>query len=342
MQLVFVDSQESVWDSFVQSAQDSTPYHQFKWKTIIAKSFGHQCYYLGAVNNNGEWQGVLPLVHMRSKLFGNFLISVPFVNYGGLLYKDDSAASFLLEEAERLRRSLGATHIELRHAGRSLPGIPTREHKVTMLLDLAADVEGQWRAFNAKLRNQIRKAEKSGLQVVVGRLELLDGFYEVFAHNMRDLGTPVYGKSFFRNILDTFSDTTTIFAVYHETKMIAAGIGSWFKSSMEIPWASSISDYKMLCPNNMLYWEAIRFAIRSGFKRFDFGRSTPNEGTYNFKKQWGAKPVQLYWQYLVDGHKKIPNLSPSNPRYQVAIRIWQRLPVPATKVLGPMIVRNIP
>ena len=109
--------------------------------------------------------------------------------------------------------------------------------------------------FNAKLRNQIRKAEKSGLRFVVGRLELLDRFYDVFAHNMRNLGKPVYGKSFFRNILEAFPDATTIFAVYYEIKMIAAGISSRFRNTLEIPWASSISDYKMLCPNNMLYWE---------------------------------------------------------------------------------------
>jgi hypothetical protein len=176
MKVVIVDSQASAWDSFVQSAQDATPYHQFKWKTVITKSFGHQCYYFGAIDNSGAWQGALPLVHMRSKLFGNFLISVPFVNYGGLLYMNDSAAGTLLEEAERLRRSLGATHVELRHVGEALKGIPTRQHKVTMILDLAIDVEAQWRTFNAKLRNQIRKAQKSGLQFVAGRLELLDGF----------------------------------------------------------------------------------------------------------------------------------------------------------------------
>jgi hypothetical protein len=122
MQVMVVDSQVSAWDSFVQSAQDSTPYHQFKWKTIITKSFGHQCHYLGAIDNNGEWQGVLPLVHMRSKLFGNFLISVPFVNYGGLLYKSDSAAGVLLEEAERLRKSLGATHVEITTRRRNSQG----------------------------------------------------------------------------------------------------------------------------------------------------------------------------------------------------------------------------
>jgi FemAB-related protein (PEP-CTERM system-associated) len=342
MKVVIVDAQASAWDSFVQSAQDATAYHQFKWKTVITKSFGHQCHYFGAIDNNGAWQGVLPLVHMRSKFFGNFLISVPFVNYGGLLYKNDSAAGTLLEEAERLRRSLGATHIELRHVVQIPKGIPTRQHKVTMILDLAIDVEAQWRTFNAKLRNQIRKAQKSGLQFVAGHLELLDGFYEVFARNMRDLGTPVYPKNFFHNILEAFSESTRIFAVYHNTKIIAAGIGSCFRKTLEIPWASSINDYKILCPNNMLYWEAIQFAIRNGFNKFDFGRSTLNEGTYNFKRQWGAQPVQLYWQYLMDGQNSIPDLNPSNPRYQTAIRIWQRLPLPVTRLLGPMIVRNIP
>jgi FemAB-related protein (PEP-CTERM system-associated) len=259
MKVVIVDAQASAWDSFVQSAQDATAYHQFKWKTVITKSFGHHCHYFGAIDNNGAWQGVLPLVHMRSKFFGNFLISVPFVNYGGLLYKNDSAAGTLLEEAERLRRSLGATHIELRHVVQIPKGIPTRQHKVTMILDLAIDVEAQWRTFNAKLRNQIRKAQKSGLQFVAGHLELLDGFYEVFARNMRDLGTPVYPKNFFHNILEAFPESTRIFAVYHNTKIIAAGIGSCFRKTLEIPWASSINDYKIFCPNNMLYWEAVQF-----------------------------------------------------------------------------------
>jgi serine/alanine adding enzyme len=157
-----------------------------------------------------------------------------------------------------------------------------------MFLDRASDVDSQWRAFNAKLRNQIRKAEKNGLQFMVGDLELLDGFYAIFARNMRDLGTPVYAKRFFRNILEVFPDSTRIFAVYHETRMIAAGIGSWFRNTLGILWASSISDYKMLCPNNVLYWEAIRFARDKGFNRLDFGRSTPDEGTYHFKKQFGT------------------------------------------------------
>lgn len=342
MKAMSVDVDKILWNSFVQRTENATAYHQFEWNIIIAKSFEHQCHYLAAVDNQGQWQGILPLVHMRSRIFGNFLVSVPFVNYGGLLCNTDTAAALLLEEAEQLRRSCNATHVELRHASYYIEYLPTRQHKVSMILNLAGDVDAQWKAFNPKLRNQIRKAEKNGLQFIVGHLDLLDDFYEVFARNMRDLGTPVHDKKFFYNVLETFADTTKIFAVRHQRKVICTGVALWFRDTLEMPWASSISDYLALCPNNMLYWETIRFAIEHGFRKFDFGRSTPHEGTYNFKKQWGALPVQLHWQYLIDKGSKMPELNPSNPKYQTAIRVWQRLPVPITKVLGPLIVRNIP
>ena len=339
---VTIETAKHDWDSFIESAPQATVYHQYDWKALISKSFGHRCYYLAAIDEEGKWQGVLPLVQLRSKLFGNFIVSVPFVNYGGLLYRNAAAVAPLLDEAERLRSVTGATHVELRHIDKLLDDKSTNQHKVTMLLNLAESVDEQWRAFNAKVRNQVRKAEKSGLRCVTGQLELLDGFYQVFARNMRDLGTPVYSKKFFRNVLEIFSDSTKIFAVYHEDNVIAAGIGLWFKKTLEIPWASSIRAYKAYCPNNMLYWQAIQFAIEHGFKTFDFGRSTPNEGTYNFKKQWGAQPHQLHWQYLMDENASMPTLNPSNPKYQMAIRVWQHLPLALTKTLGPYVVRNIP
>ena len=343
LKIAQVESDEAAWDAFVRTAEQGTGYHLFRWKRIINESFGHNAYYLAAVDEHGVSRGVLPLVHMKSCVFGNFLVSMPFVNYGGLVCNDASAARLLLTEADRLRDSLGAAHAELRHVAHPIDGLPSKENKVTMILDLAAEEELQWKCFNAKLRNQIRKAQKSGLSVAIGQQDLLDGFYEVFARNMRDLGTPVYPKSFFKNVLGAFPESSRILAVYHQNRVIAAaGIAMWFRDTIEIPWASSLNEFKNLCPNNMLYWEAIRFAIRHGFKKFDFGRSTRNAGTFNFKKQWGAGPVQLYWQYLLNGTNRLPDLSPTNPKFEMAIQLWRRLPVSVTKLLGPLIVRNIP
>lgn len=333
---------QPLWDAFVNSSPSATSYHLYAWRRVIERSFGHKTHYLAALDNAGAVKGVLPLVHMKSNIFGNFLISVPFVNYGGILAESDGASQALLERAQELRASCGAEYVELRHLGFGFPGIPSKEQKVTMVLPLAQDAESQWAAFNAKLRNQVRKAGKSGLRFVMGQQELLDDFYTVFARNMRDLGTPVYAKEFFYNVLTILADRTRIVAVRHEGKTIAAGILYWYRDTIEMPWASSIADYKAMCPNNMLYWEAIRFAIDLGCSRFDFGRSTPNEGTYNFKKQWGAEPIQLYWQYLLNAGNPLPQLNNKNPKFEMATKTWQKLPLWLTNLVGPGIVRNIP
>jgi len=336
------DDDCTMWEHFVASHRNSTNYHQYGWRKIVEKSFGHKAYYLAARYSDSDICGILPLVHMKSSLFGSFLVSLPFFNYGGLLCNETAAETALLERARSLLVELRAGHSELRHINNRVEGLATKEHKVTMILDLEKDDEAQWKALDAKVRNQVRKAEKSGLKAVMGHLELLDGFYEVFCRNMRDLGTPVYNKNFFRNVLETFQESTRVISVILEGKTVASGILIWFKDTLEVPWASSISDYREMCPNNLLYWEAIRFAIRNGARKFDFGRSTPGEGTFRFKKQWGANPVQLYWQYLLKEGEQLPELNPKNPKYGLAIKIWQRLPVSVTKILGPRIVRCIP
>ncbi len=342
---VIEDLDSSAWDRFVNAAPNATFYHQHAWKQVIEKGFGHRCHYLAALSGTGECHGVLPLVEMRSRIFGHFLVSMPFVNYGGLVCGTEPAAKLLLERAERIRHDSGAEFVELRHLESFRDGLPTRQHKVTMILDLADDADSQWKGFRSEIRNRIRRAEKAKLEPAIGGLDLLDEFYGVFARNMRDLGTPVLGIGFFRNLLESFPDSVRIFAVRHEGRAIGAAVALWYRDTLEFPWVSSIRDYRALCPNNLLYWEAIRYAIDQGFRKFDFGRSTRNEsheGTFNFKKQWGARPVQLYWQYLVDANGKISELNPENPKYRAAIRVWQHLPVPLTRMLGPLIVRSIP
>jgi FemAB-related protein (PEP-CTERM system-associated) len=330
------------WDAFVEASPRATPYHRHAWKGVLQESFRHPAHYLAALESSGRVAGVLPLVHLKSRLFGNFLVSLPFVNYGGLLCATAEAERALLGAAERLREQCGAGHVELRHLDWAVAGLPAREHKVTMILPLTGDPQTQWTGFNAKLRNQVRKAEKNGLGCRTGGAELLDDFYRVFARNMRDLGTPVYAKDFFRNVLAGFPGSSRVFAVSRQGETVGAGIVSWYRGTMEMPWASSISDFKQFCPNNLLYWEAIRFAIANGCRAFDFGRSTPNEGTFNFKKQWGATPVQLHWQYLLAADGAPPELNPKNPKFQAAIGVWKRLPVGLTRLFGPGIVRNIP
>ncbi len=332
----------NVWDAFVTSRQDSTNYHRYGWRNVVEKSFGHRTMYLVATNGRDEICGILPYVQMKSRLFGNSLVSLPFFNYGGLLVSENAAIAELLDASRRMLDEPGADHIELRHLTVCDDIAATKQHKVTMLLELKQNEKDQWEHLDPKVRNQVRKAEKSGLTSVTGGLELLDGFYGVFCRNMRDLGTPVYCRDFFRNVLEEFPESTRIVSIMYDGKTIASALMTWYRQTLEVPWASSIRDFRERCPNNLLYWEAIRFAISNGAGTFDFGRSTPGEGTFNFKKQWGAKPVPLYWQYLLREGGALPEINPKNPKYRFAIQAWQKLPLLVTNLLGPHIVRCIP
>jgi len=329
-------------DSYIQESAFSSLYHKYSWCVVIEKSFGHKCYYLLCQEGNGKPVGVLPLVHMKSMIFGNMLVSMPFFNYGGVCADDDVHRDLLIQEAIRIAKDLDADHIEFRQENRLTSGFPVKTHKVSMRLSLPVSIDTLWKAFPSKLRSQIKRSQKEGMVVRTGRHEELDNFYKVFSLCMRNLGTPVYPKHFFRNILDHFPDSTRICSVYLGDKPVASGFLAGFKNRLEIPWASSDPRYNRFSPNMLLYWNCLNIACEKGFTEFDFGRSTVGEGTYRFKEQWGAVPSQLHWYYWLRNGGTLPEITPRNKKYDLAIAIWKKLPVPITRTLGPHIIKNIP
>ena len=325
------------------ASTNSTCYHLIGWKDVIEKAFGHKTYYLLAEDQGGEIGGILPIAHLKSRIFGNFMVSVPYFNYGGVCSDSVEAQRELLREAVRIAEEAKAGHIELRHSHKFDNGLPEKTSKVSMILELPNKADELWKTFPSKLRSQVRKPEKEGMHARVGKEEELNSFYEVFSMNMRDLGTPVYSKKFFSNILTKFPETTWICSVYtKDNQAVASGFLVGFKDRLEIPWASSLRSYNHHSPNMLLYWSVLKFACEKGYRSFDFGRSTLGQGTYKFKEQWGAKPVQLYWHYWLKNGGSLPELNPKNPKYQLAIKLWKRLPVSLTKLIGPFIVKNLP
>lgn len=340
---LFEERDTERWNTYVREADKSSCYHLICWKNVIKKSFGHKTYYLLSEDSNNEITGILPLVHLKSFLFGNFLVSLPYFNYGGILCKNDEIQKRLLKEAIQIAQRGNAQHLELRHDTQISEKLPVKTAKVSMRLELPENTEELWNSFPTKLRSQIQRPSKEGMYSTIGREEELHSFYKVFSINMRDLGTPVYSKSFFKNILEEFQETTWICTVYTKDKQpVASGFLLGFKEIIEIPWASSLRAYNRYSPNMLLYWSSVKFACEKGYKVFDFGRSTPNEGTYRFKEQWGAKPVQLYWYYWIRNGGTVPELNPGNPKYSTAITIWKKLPVSMTRIIGPSIVKNLP
>ncbi len=330
------------WDEFVLTHPQATGYHLTAWRRVMEVGFGHRAFYLIAEDECRAVRGVLPLVFLASRLFGRFLVSMPYVNYGGFLVDTLEAQEELLKSAVDLAKDLGAAHIELRQQEKPNLKWPVRQRKVSMRLELPEKFENLWRRFPSKLRSQVRRAEKGWMTARIGSGEMLDDFYRVFSRNMRDLGTPVYGRNVFRMILETFPDDARICVVYLAGRPVAAGFLYGFQQKLEIPWASADRRYKNLAPNMLLYSSALEYACRTGSRCFDFGRSTPGTGTFRFKEQWGAQPVPLHWYYWLGNGRPLQELSPENPRYGFAIEVWRRLPVALTRIIGPAIVRNIP
>jgi serine/alanine adding enzyme len=334
-------SERADWDDFVRAAPGAELYHDYRWRSLIHTVFGHESLYLIARDGRRAVRGVLPLVRLRSRLFGDFLVSVPYFNYGGILADSAAAAQALAAAAAQRAAQLGAGHVELRHRDRLRLEWPAREDKVTMLLELPESEEALLKSFSAKLRSQIRRPTKEGATVRQGGAELLPDFYAVFARNMRDLGTPVYPRAFFDAIFAAFSTQARAFVVDLGGKPVAAGIVLTHRTTAEIPWASSLREANRSGANMLLYGSVLRDAIERGCRRFDFGRSTRDSGTYRFKQQWGAQPQQLRWHYWLAGGE-LPRLTPSNPKYQAAIALWRKLPLPVANWLGPRIVKNLP
>ena len=338
--IVLLSDENNNWNHYVESHPGTSLYHRTEWKDLIQNVLGHECYYFYA-SNNGEIVGILPLVRLKSRLFGDYMVSMPYFNAGGAIANNLSIEQKLIQTANEHAQNIGTDHIEYRD-NIAREGLPVRTEKVNMILSLPDTHDKLWHTFTSKLRSQIRRSQREKVRVDIGDAEYLNDFYTVFARNMRDLGTPVYGKSFFSEILQNFAGHSKIIVISIENQPVAAAFLLSYKNTLEIPWASTIKEVNHLSMNMLLYWEVLKFAIEKQHRYFDFGRSSKESGAFRFKQQWGAKPKQCYWHYWLRNNSGMPSLNPNNPKYKLLISIWKKLPVSVTKYIGPNIVKNLP
>jgi len=333
-------AEDAAWDGFVAAAEGSTFCHLAGWRGIMADVLGHECRYLVAEAEDGAWTGVLPLVRVRSRLFGHYLLSMPFLNDGGPL-GDPQARSVLAARGGDEARRLGVDLLELRVREPVGGELTESRRKVTVLLPLPETPGELWeKGFRAKLRSQIRRPQKAGLTTRFGADEVAP-FYEVFSRNMRDLGTPVLPRAFFERIARTFPEQAVFATVYSGSTPVAAGCGFAWRGEFEVTWASALREFNPVSPNMLLYWSLMERAIGLGVKTFNFGRCTPGGGTHRFKLQWGGADLPLPWaQWSAGGVAATP--SPDRPAFRLATAAWQRIPVPLANLLGPVLARRLP
>ena len=312
------------------------------WPSILREGLGHQSYQLSE-RDGGRLVGYLTLALVSSRLFGRFLVSLPYLNSGGVLADNDEVAHSLIDSAIRLADELDVRYLELRHERRYDHPALTHEvtSKVHMRLSLPDTAHTLWSQLKAKVRNQIRKGREHNLSVHWGGEDLLAEFYDVFSRNMRDLGTPVYGRRLFQSIIRQLPDQAEFCVVRRGPQAVAAALLVHGQGTTEVPSASSLRRYSATNANMLMYWHLLERAIERRQQTFDFGRSTVDSNTFRFKKQWGAEPHPAVWQYYVR-RGTIGDMRPESSRYRHFIRAWQCLPLGLTRLIGPAIVRGIP
>lgn len=341
MDIEILDNPNSECADFVRSMPSARLCHMPEWTNMVESVFGHQGYYLVA-HENGEICGVLPLMRVRSRLFGNRMISQPFSDYGGPLVKTPAALDALYRHSVELATQYGCESIEFRSTSAIPHNLHLRNDKISMHLPLASEPKEVWKGLRPQIRNRIRKAEKSGVTVISGHREMMDEFYRVWTVRMHQLGTPCYPRKLFRGIMETFVDNSGIFLAIHDGTTVAVLFVYTFNGCVHTRWGGALREYDSVGPNYLLNWSAIEFYCRKGMKWFDFGRSTVGSGQHTFKKRWGAQPIQLCWQYWTRPDGRLRLAKPDEPRYRRKVEMWQRLPLWLTRVVGPRISCNLP
>jgi len=341
---------------------EATYCHLIGWKDIIRETYGHQDYYLLA-EEQSKIIGILPLFHLKSLLFGTTLISLPFLDYGGILADNQEIEKKLISQAMDLVRKLKVDSIEIRHKEtppwvEEFDGIQIKDKpgpsdqkieleekrtapKVRLLLHLPETSDILMKSFKSKLRSQIMRSVKEGCRKKVGGPELLDEFYRIFSINMRDLGSPVHAKKLFENLFKEFPKETKICLVSKDNQCMAASIVIGFKGVLENPWASSLHRYSRLSPNMLLYWAMLEYGCDNGFKFFDFGRSSPGGGTFKFKEQWGANSQLLHWFRWPSTQNNFISKNNTSGSKGLLLSLWRKSPLFLTNWLGPKIRGSI-
>jgi serine/alanine adding enzyme len=327
------------WDAFVAARPEGTHAHRWAWRRVVERAYGHACPYLAVRGDDGRLRGVLPLVMVRGAM-GRHLVSMPYLNAGGPL-GDAEAARALAARAAALAGELGCGSVELRC--RAPVDTPLAPHpgKVTCVLPVPPQggSAAQWAAFPGKLRSQVRRAQKEGVEVRFGA-DQVEPFFRVFARNMRDLGAPTHPGAFFRAVAEELGADAWFAAAWLRGRPVAGGCAVVHADTSEMVWASALREASPAAPNMLLYWEMIRRAADAGLGAFDFGRCTPGGSTHRFKRQWGAADLPLAW--VRAERRPGASVAADAPAFALARRLWRHLPVPVATLLGPRIRRGIP
>ncbi|GGX90382.1 FemAB family XrtA/PEP-CTERM system-associated protein [Pseudoduganella dura] len=333
------------WDMFVQACPEATFFHRAGWQRVIEEAFGHRTWFFLA-ERDGQIEGVLPLAQIKSRLFGHSLIALPFCVYGGVAALTGTARAALDAEALQLAASLNAGHLEYRNVAPAHPDDPAwlgKDLYVTFRKEIGADDEANMNAIPRKQRAMVRKGIKLGLTGEVD--QDVERFFTAYANSVHRLGTPVFSKKYFRLLKEEFRDDCEVRIIVQgegAEKRLVAGVLSFFFREEVLPYyGGGMPVARDVAGNDFMYWNLMQASAAKGCRIFDFGRSKRGTGAFDFKKNWGFTAQPLPYEYRLVASQDLPDVNPLNPKYQLFIKLWQKLPLPLANALGPHIVKDL-
>ena len=327
------------WDEFVSKSAAATFFHRAGWRRVLHDAFGHDTHYLYA-ERSGIIEGVLPLGRIKSRLFGDALISTPFCVYGGVVAESREASDALLNHATALANDMGVDYLEVRNlASDASDAWPGKSLYVTFRKNISADVDVNLKAIPRKQRAMIRKGEQAGL-----RVQLEDdtvNFYDIYSQSVRDLGTPVFSRRYFDVLQKEFGSACEIITVWQGDLLVAGCLSFYFRNEV-VPYYGGGNDVaRNVKANDYMYWDLMSRAAARGVEIFDYGRSKVDTGSYRFKKHWGFEPKPLNYRYHLVRARDVPDVSPANPKYQLFVAGWRRMPLIFHRIVGPWLARSL-
>ncbi len=327
------------WDQFVADCSEATFFHQAGWKTVIEQAFGHRTSFFFA-EVDGRIEGVLPLAEVSSFLFGHTLVSLPFCVYGGIAAASERARRALDDAARACAEQLKVDHLEYRSRVPTHDNWVEKDLYVTFRKELDPDIERNLLAIPRKQRAMVRKGIKAGLKSEID--PGVERFFAAYSDSVHRLGTPVFSKRYFEILTQVFrSDCEVLTITREDGRLIASVLSFYFRDEVLPYYGGGTAEARDVAGNDFMYWEVMRRACERGVRVFDFGRSKRGTGSFDFKKNWGFEPQQLHYKYLLINGKYVPDHNPLNPKYQMFIKLWQRLPLRLANLLGPHIVKSL-
>lgn len=328
------------WDAFVRSTAGGSPFHLLAWKRAVESTFRHRSHYLIA-ERAGGLEGVLPLFEVRGLFGGRGLVSVPYGVYGGICASSEAARGALVDGARELALRIKADYVELRHRIGQELDLPTKSLYVTFSRPIAPTEEENLSAIPRKQRRMTRQGAKHGLRPEFGMYHL-DRFYDIYAHSVHSLGSPVFPRRLFHAIRQEFGKECELLTIWKDSTPVSGVLTILFEDQVLPYYGGARQEALPLAVNDFMYWELLCHAAKAGYRSFDFGRSREGTGAYNFKRHWGFEPVPLPYQYVLLKGGRMPDLSPSNPKIRLAVEAWKRIPLPVTKLVGPVLTKYLP